>query len=288
MTGPKTNEGATAVGERIGTRARVRYVRSSAYKAREVLNVIRGMDVRTADETLQLVERDIAIVIRKGLASAVANAVNNENQIADELYVSACFADEGPTLKRFRPRARGRAFRIRKRTCHITILVSRMPERQLEQRRTAEAARPAATRGRRGAASQAAARRERVSRSQAALAERRGETDSTESTEPQGLVDTEVVGAVEVTEVPEAPYGEGSHAALDDDGQPEGFPIKGNADSMLYHTPGSPFYGRTKAEVWFATAEAAEAAGFQLPPSLREDADADAADAESGEKDGDK
>ncbi len=282
MTGPKTNEGATAVGERTGTRARVRYVRSSAYKAREVLNVIRGMDVRSADETLQLVERDIAIVIRKGLASAVANAVNNENQVADELYVSACFADEGPTLKRFRPRARGRAFRIRKRTCHITILVSRMPERQLEQRRTAEAARPAAARGRRGAASQAAARRERVSRSQAALEERRGGAGSTESTEPQGLVDASV------TEATEAPYGDGSHAVLDDDSQPEGFPIKGNADSMLYHTPESPFYGRTKAEVWFATAEAAEAAGFQLPPSLREDADADAADAESGEKDGDK
>lgn len=272
MTGPKTNEGATVVGERTGTRARVRYVRSSAYKAREVLDAIRGMDVRTADETLQLIERDIAIVIRKGLASAVANAVNNENQVADELYVSACYADEGPTLKRFRPRARGRAFRIRKRTCHITVIVSRLPEAKLEQRRRAEAARPSAARGRRGAASQAAARRERVARSQAALAEKRGETtEATESTEPQGLVDA---GAAV-----EAPYGDGSHAALPDGSQPEGFPIKGNADSMLYHVPGSAFYARTVAEVWFASAEAAEAAGFQLPPSQRDDeGDADAAD----------
>ncbi|MGI5127403.1 50S ribosomal protein L17 [Pseudonocardia sp. CA-107938] len=70
----------------------------------------------------------------------------------------------------------------------------------------------------------------------------------------------------------EAPYGEGSHAPLDDVNEaPEGFPIKGNADSMLYHVPGSAFYERTVAEVWFASAEAAEAAGFSLPPSQQED-----------------
>lgn len=70
----------------------------------------------------------------------------------------------------------------------------------------------------------------------------------------------------------DAPYGEGSHAPLDDpDEAPEGFEIKGNADSMLYHLPGTPFYNRTVAEVWFATAEAAEAAGFSLPPSQQED-----------------
>jgi large subunit ribosomal protein L17 len=74
----------------------------------------------------------------------------------------------------------------------------------------------------------------------------------------------------------EAPYGEGSHAPLEDGGQPDGFPIKGNEDSMLYHVPGSAFYDRTEAEVWFATAEAAEAAGFALPPSQRDDEDPDA------------
>ena len=67
----------------------------------------------------------------------------------------------------------------------------------------------------------------------------------------------------------EGPYGPGSHALLADGSQPEGFPVKGNADSMLYHVPGSSFYARTVAEVWFATAEAAEAAGFALPPSQR-------------------
>ena len=67
----------------------------------------------------------------------------------------------------------------------------------------------------------------------------------------------------------EGPYGPDSHAALEDGEQPEGFPIKGNASSKLYHVPGSSFYNRTVAEVWFRSAEAAEAAGFQLPPSQR-------------------
>ena len=66
-------------------------------------------------------------------------------------------------------------------------------------------------------------------------------------------------------------YGPGSHAPLADGSQPEGFPVKGNEDSNLYHVPGSSFYARTVAEVWFTTAEAAEAAGFQLPPSQRKE-----------------
>ncbi|MEM7275644.1 MAG: 50S ribosomal protein L22, partial [Actinomycetota bacterium] len=81
-------------------------------KAREVLDLIRGLDVQTADEVLQFTDRHIAADVRKVLASAVANAVNNDDQDPEELYVLACFADEGPTLRRFRPRARGRATRI--------------------------------------------------------------------------------------------------------------------------------------------------------------------------------
>jgi large subunit ribosomal protein L17 len=69
----------------------------------------------------------------------------------------------------------------------------------------------------------------------------------------------------------EAPYGEGSHAPLEDGTQPEGFPIKGNDESKYYHTEESPYYEQTKAEVWFASAEAAEAAGFALPPSQQDD-----------------
>ncbi len=72
----------------------------------------------------------------------------------------------------------------------------------------------------------------------------------------------------------EAPFGPGSHLPLEDGGQPDGFPIKGNADSMLYHVPGSAFYERTAAEVWFVDADAAERAGFQRPPSQRNDEEA--------------
>src|SRR3954467_1208764 len=147
--GVKTNE-------RPGTRAQVRYSRMSAYKAREVLDLIRGKEVQAADEILQFSERDAAIVIRKCLHSAMANAENNDQIDPEELYVSACFADEGPTLKRWRPRARGRATHIRKRPGHITVIVSRLSPEQIERRRRREAVSTAAAgRGRRR--SQAAA-----------------------------------------------------------------------------------------------------------------------------------
>ena len=93
------------------------------------------------------------------------------------------------------------------------------------------------------------------------------------------------VAEAEVEESPsteDAPYGEGSHAALEDGGQPDGFPVKGNDDSKLYHVPGSSHYDRTVAEVWFASPEAAEAAGFELPPSQRESSES-GAEGESAE-----
>jgi large subunit ribosomal protein L22 len=159
--GVKTNE-------RPGTRAQVRYSRMSAYKARQVLDLIRGKEVQQALEILQFVERDAAIVIRKCLASAMANAEHNDAIDSNELYVSACYADEGPTLKRWRPRARGRATRIRKRTCHITIIVSRLSEEQLERRRRREEASPAAAgRGRRRSQALAQSRASRVAKSRA-------------------------------------------------------------------------------------------------------------------------
>ncbi|MDN5931280.1 MAG: 50S ribosomal protein L4, partial [Pseudonocardia sp.] len=91
---------------------------------------------------------------------------------------------------------------------------------------------------------------------------------SAAAAEPLGLVKKPAAPAAKVDDA--APHGPQSHAPLADDSEPEGFPVKGNADSMLYHVPGSSFYARTVAEVWFATAEAAEEAGFQLPPSQRE------------------
>jgi large subunit ribosomal protein L22 len=100
-----------------------------------VLDLIRGQDVDRAAEILIGTEREAANIVGKVLASAVANAAHNDFQNPDELYVSACYADEGTTAKRWRPRARGRATRIRKRSSHITIIVSRLPEAKLEQRR---------------------------------------------------------------------------------------------------------------------------------------------------------
>jgi large subunit ribosomal protein L4 len=75
------------------------------------------------------------------------------------------------------------------------------------------------------------------------------------------------------SEVVDAPYGAGSHGALEDGSEPDGFPVKGNESSKLYHLPGTSFYNRTEAEVWFASAEDAEKAGFQLPPSQRKEDD---------------
>jgi len=95
-----------------------------------------------------------------------------------------------------------------------------------------------------------------------------GARDDEPTVQPFGVVDADA-------DDDDAPYGEGSHAPLAEDAQPEGFDIKGNASSMLYHVPGSAFYERTVAEVWFATTEAAEAAGFELPPSQRDADDAD-------------
>ena len=128
MTGIKTNE-------RPGTKAVHRYCGMSASKARQVLDLIRGEDVQRAAEILNGTEREAAEIVGKVLTSAVANAAHNDSQNPEELHVAACFADEGATMKRWRPRARGRATRIRKRTCHITIVVSRLPADRLELRR---------------------------------------------------------------------------------------------------------------------------------------------------------
>jgi large subunit ribosomal protein L22 len=128
MTATKTNE-------RPGTRAVLRHSGLSASKVRQVLDLIRGQDVDRAAEILIGTEREAANIIGKVLASAVANAAHNDFQNPDELYVSACYADEGTTAKRWRPRARGRATRIRKRSSHITIIVSRLPPERLELRR---------------------------------------------------------------------------------------------------------------------------------------------------------
>src|SRR5689334_15020951 len=112
---------AVAVQDRDTVRAQARYVRCSARKARLVLEHIRGKQAAEAAAILAFQPRAAARDAGKVLASAIANAENNNGYDADDLIVVAAYADEGPTLKRWRPRARGRVNRIRKRTCHITI-----------------------------------------------------------------------------------------------------------------------------------------------------------------------
>jgi large subunit ribosomal protein L22 len=106
-----------------GARAVARFVRLSATKARRVVNLVRGLPAKEALTVLQFAPQAASEPVYKVLASAIANAENNERLDPDALLVSAAYVDEGPTLKRFRPRAQGRAYRIRKRTCHITIEV---------------------------------------------------------------------------------------------------------------------------------------------------------------------
>ena len=109
-------------------KAQARYVRQSPYKVRRVLDLVRGLPVPEAVHVLRLTQRGATEPVAKVLNSAIANAEHNHALDADELVVAEAFADEGPTLKRFRPRARGRATQILKRTSHITIIVSDLNE----------------------------------------------------------------------------------------------------------------------------------------------------------------
>ena len=105
-------------------RAVARYVRVSPRKARQVVDLIRGKSVGEALNVLQFVPRAAATPVEKVVRSAMANAENNYDMNPDELYISQIYVDEGPTMKRIRPRARGMADRIRKRTSHITVILA--------------------------------------------------------------------------------------------------------------------------------------------------------------------
>ena len=273
--------------EIAGARATHKYARMSASKVRVVLNLIRDEDVNSAADILQFTERDAADVIAKVLNSAVANATNNEGLDEDELYVAECFADEGPTLKRWRPRARGRATKINKRTCHITVIVARLDDEELEAREAA---------GSQASRSGGSDRSARVAASRATDGVEDEEIDDlvediedvvegedTADDAAEAIADADADG--EADNVDASPYGEGSAAPLEDDSAPEGFTIKGNADSMKYHEPDGRWYESTIAEVWFNSVEAAEAAGFIKAGTRAKPADAeDAADSdEEGE-----
>ena len=103
--------------------AQARYVRTAPMKCRRVIDLVRGMDAQEALDVLRFAPQSASEPVAKVLASAIANAEHNKNLDRNALFISQAYVDEGPTLKRFRPRAQGRAFRIRKRTSHITIVV---------------------------------------------------------------------------------------------------------------------------------------------------------------------
>jgi large subunit ribosomal protein L22 len=224
VPGPKLNErpvlrnrhsGRTRPAPSAGASAKAvaKYVRVSPYRVREVLDLVRGHHVERAQEILRFSERDAATVVAKVLDSAVANAEHNEQVVSDELFVSSCFADEGPTLKRWRPRARGRATRIRPRTCHITVVVSRLPESELGRRRDQ---RPGAVteRRRRGAQDEGGrARRRRTAAEPAAATEapsaEPAETAPAETEETEAPVDR----AADTADATEAPSEEAAEAA---------------------------------------------------------------------------
>ena len=251
MTATKTNE-------RPGTRAQIKYVRSSAYKVREVLNLIRTKSFSEATDILMFSERRISDTVQKCLNSAAANAENNDNISSEELYVSACYADEGPTLKRWRPRARGRATRIRKRTCHITIILSRYTPEELEAMREQSSLK--------GSGSQESASESRKRRVQKSK-----ETHSEEEVAAEEVAAEEVEAEDSETNEPDSgPFGEGSATALEDGSAPGSeYIIKGKTSTKIYHPEESSFYGRTKADVWFTNSETAENAGFRLPNSMQ-------------------
>ncbi len=109
-------------------RATARFVRVTPMKARRVLDTVRGKSVDEALSILQYAPQSAAEPVAKVVASAAANAENNFGLDPNTLVISEAFADEGPTMKRFRPRAQGRAFHVRKRTSHITVVVESQKE----------------------------------------------------------------------------------------------------------------------------------------------------------------
>lgn len=158
----------------------MRNIRVSAFKARPVLRLIQGESYEEAIDILKFCERGAADVITKCLRSAAANAEHNEGIDPEELFVFSCFADEGPTLRRWRPRARGRATRIHKRTCHITIQLMRYTPEELAERVAQESTVSAA-------AAEARRRRVAASRGEEAEMEEAESLDADEETDEAAI-----------------------------------------------------------------------------------------------------
>ncbi|QZH57766.1 50S ribosomal protein L22 [Mycolicibacterium farcinogenes] len=144
----------STVTEYPSAQAKARFVRVSASKARRVIDLVRGKSVEEALDILRWAPQAASEPVAKVIASAAANAQNNEGLDPMTLVVATVYADEGPTAKRIRPRAQGRAFRIRKRTSHITVIVESRPPRKGSEKGSA-----ATSRSRRAQGSKAATKK---------------------------------------------------------------------------------------------------------------------------------
>ena len=158
--------------------AKARFVRVSASKARRVIDLVRGKSVAEALDILRWAPQQASEPVAKVIASAAANAQNNDGLDPATLVVAAITADEGPTAKRIRPRAQGRAYRIRKRTSHITVIVESRPPREGGSR----GASASASRARRAQGSKAAASAPSAKKASA----KKADTTTTEASDAKG------------------------------------------------------------------------------------------------------
>jgi len=178
----------------VDARATVRYLPVSPYKIRQVLDMVRRMPVDDAVRVLQLCEKDAADNVLKLLDSAVANAEHNRAIPADELYISEIWGDEGPTRKSGQARARGRYFRVRKRSSHVTVVLTRYEAEELAERRRRDES------SGRGAATAQRRRSERVRRSR--QREAAPDHDHDHDHAEEAAVDETPVAATNVDEAP--------------------------------------------------------------------------------------
>ena len=139
--------------------AKARFVRVSPTKARRVINLVRGKSVSEALDILRWAPQAASLTVAKVIASAAANAQNNNGLDPATLVVASVLADDGPTAKRIRPRAQGRAFRIRRRTSHITVVVESRPTKDVRGSQSASAARARRAQGSKAAAGKAPAKK---------------------------------------------------------------------------------------------------------------------------------
>ena len=165
---------STTVTEYPSATAKARFVHISASKARRVIDLVRGKSVTEALDILRWAPQAASEPVAKVIASAAANAQNNDGLDPSTLVVATVYADEGPTAKRIRPRAQGRAYRIRKRTSHITVIVESRPTRDGGARRVGERSPRTPRPGQQG-------RREQGSRQEGALPRRRPRRRSTQT-----------------------------------------------------------------------------------------------------------